>query len=117
MPLSPIPTGAGNLNCLFAFDRRIQIDDGAGNYEGQWQEQFQADAGKSPMLGGESVRAGRLTGIQPWILTIRYDDDSATVTPEWRCRDVDTGRAYAIRSVVDWKGRYLDLVIVEGEAQ
>lgn len=109
--------GSGSLRFLVALDKRINIDDGAGNYTGAWQEQFRTDAAFLALKGSEAVMASRLEGKQPYIVTVRYDEDSAAVTTDWRLRDVDTGVAYAVTTHVPRPRRdYVDMICVEGVA-
>lgn len=109
--------GAGALRELFAFDQRILIDDGYGNQVGDWQEQFRAATGRVPLKGGEAVQASRLERRQPHLITIRNSTNAALVTPDWRCRDVRTGKAYAIITH-DIRPRkdYADMIVSEGVA-
>lgn len=113
----PIETGAGPLREYFAFDKRTTIQDPYGNTQGDWEEQFRAAAGLVWLTGGEAVRAARLEGIQPISLTIRNGPRAAMITPDWRCRDLRTGKVYAIKAVAVRQNRsYRDLIAVEGEA-
>ena len=109
--------GAGALRELFAFDQRINIDDGYGNEKGAFTEVFRAAGARLPLKGGEAVQASRLEGRQPYIVTIRYSVNAALVTTDWRCRDTRTGQAYAIVTHVP-RGRkdYVDMIVSEGIA-
>ncbi len=109
--------GAGALREIFAYDRRIQLDDGYGNITGDWQEQFRAATGLAPLKGGEVVLAARLEGRQPYIATIRYSTSAALVTTDWRCRDVRTGATYAVTTHVPRARKdYIDMIVTEGIA-
>lgn len=109
--------GAGALRELYAWDQRIEIEDGAGNTVGEWHEVFRAAAGRVALKGGEAVLASRLEGRQPHLVTIRNSVNAALVTPDWRCRDVRTGKAYAIVTH-DIRPRkdYVDMIVSEGIA-
>lgn len=114
-----MPAGAGPLRELLAFDKRVNTDDGYGNTEGEWQEQFRCPASAVAMVKGrsETVLAARLTGIQPWLVTVRYSSASATVTTGWRARNVRSGDVYAITTVAARPRRdYIDLTCTIGEA-
>lgn len=109
--------GAGALRELFAFDQRIVVDDGAGNEIGEWHEVFRAAAGRVALKGGESIQAARLEGRQPHLLTIRNSTNAALVTPDWRCRDTRTGKAFAIVTHdVRPRKDYVDMIVSEGIA-
>ena len=109
--------GAGQLREKFAFDKRAEIDDGAGNTTGDWQEQFNCAARRESLKGGEAVMAARLERRQPYLVTIRYSTSAGLVTPDWRCRDARTSAHYAITSVVVRPRQdYIDLIVIEGPA-
>lgn len=109
--------GAGALRELFAFDKRLGVDDGYGNDTGDFHEQFRDAAARLPLKGGEAAQASRLEGRQPYIVTVRYNARTAAVTTDWRCRDVRTGQSYAIVTHVP-RGRkdYVDMIVSEGIA-
>ena len=109
--------GAGALRELFAFDQRITIDDGYGNTQGEWHEVFRAATGRVAFKGGEAVQASRLEGRQPHLITIRNSTNAALLTPDWRCRDTRTGKAYAIVTHdVRPRKDYVDMIVTEGIA-
>ncbi|KSV72896.1 phage head-tail adapter protein [Sinorhizobium sp. GL2] len=82
---------AGNLFHRYAFDRREQTDDGAGNTIGNWVEQFSAHAGVINLRGGEAVMAGRLEGKHTQVVFVRASSKTRSVSTDWRLRDVRTG--------------------------
>lgn len=90
---------AGQLRYRVCFQNRAQAADGAGNVEGDWQDQFSRWARITPLKGGEEVTARRLQGMQPAILRVRSDSETRTVTPQWRVRDVLNGVVYNIKSI------------------
>lgn len=109
--------GAGALRELYAFDQRIQQDDGYGNTVGDWQEVFRAAVGRVALKGGEAVQAARLEGRQPHLITIRNSVNAALVTPDWRCRDIRSGKSYAIVTHdVRPRKDYVDMIVSEGIA-
>ena len=109
--------GAGSLRELFAFDKRPLTPDGYGNSEGDFAEQFRSALGLQSLKGSEAVMASRLEGKQPYIATVRYSAQTAQITPDWRCRDVRTGKGYAITTHVPRSRKdYVDMIIVEGVA-
>lgn len=109
---------AGELRERVAFDKRAAASDGYGNEEGDFAEQFTRAARIQPKLGGEQVLASRLVGVQPFIIRVRYDSMTATVTEAWRIRDARNGAQYAIRSKanVDERRRYIDFLCETGVA-
>ena len=109
---------AGDLFFKVAFDKRIDVNDGAGNTVSDWDEQFQCRAGFTPIRGGESVMADRLQGTRTQIIFVRRSIASRAVTPEWRVRDVRTGEAYNIREVTATDDRlWLDFLCQGGVVQ
>jgi head-tail adaptor len=115
----PAAIGAGRLREVFAFDNRQMIDDGAGNtVSGPWIEQCKANAEVVALRGTETVMGSRLEGVQPFGVAIRYSVGAAQITPDWRARDVRTGRTYAIKTAVARERRdYIDLLCVAGLAE
>lgn len=95
---------ACQLRHKIAFDQRVASDDGMGNRQADWQQQFQVRAAVRAKLGGEAVTAARLAGQQPVLITVRQSSATNRVTPDWRARDARTGAEYAIRSIVDPDG-------------
>jgi head-tail adaptor len=92
-------TNAGQLRETVAFDERVLVDDGYGNMEGDFTEQFQCRAGYWWQRGGEMVIAARLEGRQPVEVTVRASTETRRIEPDWRMRDLRTGVSYAVRSV------------------
>lgn len=111
---------AGQLRERLIFDKRpIQTDDGYGNVEGEFVEQFECWARVRPLKGGEQVLSARLTGTQPVIITVRRSSQTALIKSDWRARDARTGTVYAITSPasnMDEKKQYLDIMATTGAA-
>jgi head-tail adaptor len=110
---------ASELRDKVAFDKRTTTDDGYGNVDGAWQEQFLEPARIRPLRGGEGVQAARLSGTQPVIITVRSSARTRQVTSSWRIRDARTGDIYAITAPpanTDEHDAYLDIMAVIGEA-
>lgn len=100
-------------------------DSGAPGAAGEWTDQFTLAARLKPRLtGNEDVVAGRMTGQQPYIMTVRIDRRSRMVTPAWRAFDARKGigpnnrpkRLFEILSIADVgeDGRWLDFLVREG---
>jgi len=104
--------GAGALRERLAFEERPETDDGYGNTKGDWAERFRAAANVRPVIGGENIQAGRLAGVQPFVITIRQHAVAAMIAPDWRARDLRTGALYNIRSLInaDQKRKYLEIL-------
>lgn len=108
---------AGQMKWRFKFDRRTSVNDGLGNFDGPWAEQFEARARRQDLRGGESVIASRLQGVQPVVLSIYVSADSLAVTPDWRARDARTGEIFNIRAVTPAEdNRHIDLLCEKGVA-
>lgn len=108
----------GRARSRIAFDKRMTIDDGAGNTEGDFAEQFVLYGNLVPKFGGETVMAGRLQGKSTFVLTIRYSSLSRRITTDWRARNVRTGETYNIRNIDDAEERHqwLELLVESGVA-
>jgi SPP1 family predicted phage head-tail adaptor len=109
---------AGELRDLVAFERRDELDDGYGNVDGAWVEQFRTAARIQPLKGGEAVQAARLAGTQPVVIRVRYCAAARSVAPAWRARDVRSGTIYNLRSAanMDEHRRYIDFLADAGVA-
>jgi hypothetical protein len=96
--MAPIksPT-AQELRHRVAFDKRIEIDDGAGNTRGEFQEQF--------------VVSDRLEGRNLLGVYLRSSSQTRQITNDWRMRDARTGDVYAVKivdAVTDRRWVYLE---------
>lgn len=111
-------THPGQLRESIALSKRSLIDDGYGNeVTGPFEVQATVPARVVGMKGQESVVAGRLQGIQPYVITIRNAGPAASVTTEWKATNTRSGVEYAIRSIiVDERGDYADLLCETGVA-
>lgn len=114
-------TVAGQLNRRLTFQARAAIPsgDGAGNYEGDWADQFTVSARVLPRFGGETVLASRLTGTQPVTITVRSSSDTRRITADWRAIDAREGTVYAITSpAMDpaEDGAFLEMMATTGRA-
>lgn len=109
---------AGTLRHRIAFDRREDVDDGYGNTQAEFVEQFVVWGGLQARFGGEAVTAARLSGQQPVTITVRNSSQTEQIKPDWRARDVYSGEIYNIRSIADPTdgGAYLDLLCQSGVA-
>ena len=93
------PLGAGDLYYRVAFDKRAEVDDGYGNTESDWVEQFQCRAAYRHLRGGESVMAGRLQGRHSQVIIVHASSQTRQVSTEWRVRDARDGTVFNIRDV------------------
>ena len=110
---------AGRLRARVAFERREDIDDGAGNPQsGAFAEVYRCAAEIAPKLGGEEVQAARLAGRQPFLVTVRACRALEKLGADWRLRDVRNGMLYNIRAIAnpDQRGVYLELLVESGVA-
>lgn len=121
---------AGQLFERVAFDSRLEIDDGAGNREGEFVERFQRRAGFTFLRGTETVIASRLEGRQPIVVRVRACSETRKIAPDWRMRDLRngewsgvgedafwTGPIYAVRSVIPTEDRqWIDVTVESGVA-
>lgn len=90
---------AGLMNERFRFEKRGDVVDGYGNFQGAWEDQFTVSGWRQDLRGGETVMAARLTGRQPAILTIYNSIQARAITTDWRAVDVRNGDVWNIRSI------------------
>lgn len=108
---------AGMLKERFAFDRRQSVQDGYGNEQGAWAEQYNCRARRQPLNGGEGVMAGRLQGRQTVLLYIRYSTAAKAISTEFRARDMLTGEVFNIREAKATEDRrFVELLCEKGVA-
>lgn len=110
--MAPIkaPT-AQELQHRVAFDKRFEIDDGAGNTRGEFQEQFTVWAAFRSRGGSEAVVADRLEGRNLLGVYLRSSSQTRQITNDWRMRDARTGDVYAVKivdAVTDRRFVYLE---------
>lgn len=112
---------AGKMRAKLAFQRRANDDDGFGTVvTGDFETQFFEFAELVPRFGGEAVLSGRLTGSQPYTVTVRQNNNTRQVTAAWRVLNVRTGEAYSIVSPaadLTQKGAYLEFLAVAGRSE
>lgn len=109
---------AGQLREKVAWDARTVVSDGYGNEVGAFAEQFQTRAGFTFLRGTEAVMAARLEGRQPVVARVRRSSETDQIANDWRMRDLNSGKSYAVRSVSPAEnGRWLDVLVEEGVAQ
>lgn len=94
-------TSGGSLRHRITFDQRADVDDGFGNTQAGWAEQFTVWAEVKAKLGGETVTAARLQAQNTVTITVRQSAKTSLIAEDWRARDVPEGIEYAIRSIVD----------------
>ncbi len=110
-------SGGGRLQFRVAFDQRAEVEDGHGNTEADWVEQFQCRAGYIHLRGGENVMAGRLSGKHPQIITVRASSQTRLITTAWQLRDARTGAVFNIRDVTHETDRqWISLLVESGVA-
>lgn len=82
-----------------AFDAPYGTEDGFGGKSYEWAEQFRTRASFVFLRGGEKIQAGRLSGTQSVVATIRKSGDADVLKGTWRMRDLSTGKIYLVRSI------------------
>lgn len=115
---APKRDGAGALSERVTFSKRIETDDGLGNVESDWVDQFNEPTRLRPKLGSEPVIAARQAGVQPLLLVVRSSARTRSVTPAWRAVNARTGAIYNIRTVAnpDERNTWLEMLVQEGVA-
>lgn len=97
------------------FQTRSGADDGFGNIvTGPFVTMFTEPARLKPGVGSETVIAARLTGVQPYTITVRESSRTRCITPAWRAVDARDGRIFDVKAIanVDERGRYLNILAV-----
>jgi SPP1 family predicted phage head-tail adaptor len=109
---------AGDLNFKVTFAKRVEVDDGYGNVEGDFADQFTTRAAIQPLKGGEGVIASRLTGQQPVIIRVRRSSQTELIRTGWRAADARSGTLYNITAAADMDGdrHYIDIMAISGVA-
>jgi SPP1 family predicted phage head-tail adaptor len=109
---------AGSLRHRITFDKRAEVDDGYGNTQAGWAEQFTVWAEVKAKLGGEAVTAARLQSQNTVNITVRASSKTRLIREDWRARDLPEGVEYAIKSIVDPDdgGAWLELLCQTGAA-
>ena len=106
---------AGMLRDRFAFDEPTAEPNGMGGTINGWAERWTCAAHVRYLRGGERVMQGRLSGVQPVVITIRASHASEAIGRDWRARDVRRGTIYNIRSIVPSDDRaMLEMTCEEG---
>ncbi|HWM82949.1 MAG TPA: head-tail adaptor protein [Pseudolabrys sp.] len=90
---------AGDLRYKIHCQKRVQIDDGAGNTVGDFATQFTVRAAYRHLRGGETVIASRLENRHPIIITVRASSQTRQLNSDWRLVDAHDGTAWAVRDV------------------
>jgi head-tail adaptor len=113
--------GAGGLRQKLHFQKRGEAEDEFGNPlpGGDFETVFTDYAELVPRMGGETVMASRLQGIQPYTMRVRSNGNTRQVTTAWQIVDArNANRIFNIKGISDsdQKNQYLELLVVEGEA-
>lgn len=90
---------AGKLRQRWQFQQRTLEPDpwGGDPREGDFATVFEDFGELTPMVGGETVIANRLQGIQPAILRVRQNAKTRTANETWRLLD-PAGRTWSIKA-------------------
>jgi SPP1 family predicted phage head-tail adaptor len=98
--------------------RSAGAEDGFGNTESDFADQFTVSASILERVGGEQVMASRLSGTQPATIRVRYSSQTKLVTSDWKAVNARNGDIWNIRSVAnpDQKKMYLDILAEKGVA-
>lgn len=104
-------SAAADFRFTVRFDTLITVSDPFGGETTSWSTletgSFVRKAALTMLKGGEEVMAQRITGIQPALIRVILDSDTATIDPSWRAVQLlpgDAERPYALKSVADMEG-------------
>jgi hypothetical protein len=107
--------GAGALKERVSFAVRNEQDDGYGNTQSGWIEQFQTAAEYTHLRGGETVIAARLENRHPQVIRVRASMSTRRAKADWRIKDTRSGVEYAIRDVTaTTDNRWIDFLCERG---
>ncbi|MFJ5486194.1 phage head closure protein [Hansschlegelia beijingensis] len=110
---------ASDLRDRVRLEMREEVDDGWGGVGlGDWVPQFERNACILLSKGGETVIAARLQSVQPALIIVRYDAQTAAITAAWRLIETRSGTVYNIRTVADMerRGRFITMLCEAGVA-
>lgn len=102
-----------NLIERVAFDAPSGDPDGLGGTVPGWDAVFSTRAQFLFLRGGEKIQAGRLSGTQPVVVTVRKTSQTEAVKGSWSIRDIETERRYMVRTITpnrDKPRQYLDIL-------
>jgi head-tail adaptor len=71
------------------------------------------------LKGTEKVMDSRLAGVQPFVIRVRYDKETACIENDWRAVDARDERViYAIKTAEDMNRRreFIDIICETGTA-
>lgn len=99
--------------------QRSLVSDGMGGpaeRTGPFETVFTCAAGYRPLVGSEVVQASRLTGKQPYVVTIRSSAAARVIDTTWQIQDARTDKTMNITAVTDPDGKrqWLEILAVEG---
>lgn len=104
-----------------AFDELVGGGDSFGGKDKEPIERFTTRAEFTYLRGGEKVQAGRLSGTQAIVATVRKSVSTAVIgadgTTRWQLRDIGKGTVYNIRAVEPNREKprqYLDFICESG---
>ena len=90
---------------------------GEGAY-GPYEERFTRSVHLHPLRGSEAVMADRLSGRQPYIVTIRNSAATRQITTDWQAVDArNPDRVLAVSAPPvdpDGKRQWLEILMTEG---
>lgn len=111
---------AGRLQHRLRWESRQTFDDGYGNTQTDFAEEFTCWAEVKPSLGIETVNAARLQGQQPVDIVVRLNNRTREIAADWRAVDVNEDTIYAIKAPpIDMQQyrAYLTIKAVAGVAE
>jgi hypothetical protein len=104
-------SGAADFRHRFRFDKQVEVSDPYGGMISGWSDlesgSFIRMGALQMLKGGETVLGQRLTGIQPALIRVYLDSDTATIDPSWRAVQLlpsDAERSFGLKSVTDMEG-------------
>lgn len=88
------------MNFKLAFDAPFPTSNGMGGVIDGWIERHVCWAALTFLRGGEAVMGARLAGRQPVVVTVRDCAAARLIETDWRMRDIRSGVAYNIRTII-----------------
>lgn len=102
---------AQEFSHLLSFAQRISSDDGYGNQQGNFEEQFTVWAAIRSRGGSEAIVAARMEGQNILGVYLRSSSQTRQIASDWRMTDTRTGAQYGIKivdTVTDRRFVYLE---------
>jgi hypothetical protein len=111
--------GAADFHHRFRLDKQIEVEDPYGGTTSEWSTlengSFIRKGAIQMLRGGEEIMGQRLTGVQPALIRVYRDSETATIDSSWRAVQLlagDAERPFGLKSVADMEGDNLVITML-----